>query len=99
MKLGYTNAANAIYWLYKPFCHQFGFRSFYLFGEQSVYPRDNTGTDLISYEEIVSQTAADSFDHIANLYAQSNASRADLQSWAKPTMGGSLTRRQRGHGL
>ncbi len=83
MRLGYTNAANAIYWLYKPFCHQFGFRSFYLFGEQTVYPRDNTGTDLVTYEEIVSQTAADSFDHIANLYAQSNASRADLQSWAE----------------
>jgi len=82
MELGYTRTANAIYWLYKPFCHQFGFRSFYLFGEQSVYPRANTGTELVTYEEIVTRTAMDSFDHIENLYASSADTMTDLQSWA-----------------
>jgi len=38
MKLGATLPANAIYRLYSPLCHQFGFRSFFLYGEQSFYP-------------------------------------------------------------
>ncbi|MEO1444161.1 MAG: hypothetical protein AAFV33_27450, partial [Chloroflexota bacterium] len=42
MHLGLERPAGTIYFLYKPFCHQFGFRSFFLFGEQSVYPRANT---------------------------------------------------------
>ena len=38
MKLGATLPAKAIYRIYSPLCHQFGFRSFYLFGEQAFYP-------------------------------------------------------------
>ena len=38
MKAGATLPANIIYTIYKPLCHQFGFRSFYLFGEQAYYP-------------------------------------------------------------
>ena len=38
MKAGATLPANIIYTMYKPLCHQFGFRSFYLFGEQAYYP-------------------------------------------------------------
>lgn len=38
MKLGAEAPARAIYTLYRPFCHQFGFRTFHLYGEQSVYP-------------------------------------------------------------
>jgi len=38
MKLGATFPAKAIYRIYSPLCHQFGFRSFYLFGEQAFYP-------------------------------------------------------------
>jgi uncharacterized membrane protein len=30
--------ARALYRLYSPLCHQFGFRSFFLFGEQAYYP-------------------------------------------------------------
>lgn len=38
MKAGATLPANIIYTIYKPLCHQFGFRSFFLFGEQAYYP-------------------------------------------------------------
>jgi uncharacterized membrane protein len=38
MKLGLTAPAQAIYTFYRPFCHQFGFRTIHLFGEQTVYP-------------------------------------------------------------
>ena len=38
MKAGATLPAQIIYRVYKPLCHQFGFRSFFLFGEQPFYP-------------------------------------------------------------
>ena len=38
MKVGAPLPASLIYTIYKPLCHQFGFRSFYLFGEQAYYP-------------------------------------------------------------
>ncbi len=38
MKLGAEAPANFIYRMYKPFCHQFAFRSFFLYGEQAYYP-------------------------------------------------------------
>ncbi len=39
MKLGATGPAHAIYTFYSALCHQLGFRSFFLFGQQSTYPR------------------------------------------------------------
>lgn len=48
MRLGATGAGRVIYTLYSPFCHQFAFRSFFLYGEQPVYPRasvPNSGWD------------------------------------------------------
>ena len=50
MKLGATAPANALYTLYSPMCHQFAFRSIFLYGDQSFYPRESVGTDLIPYE-------------------------------------------------
>jgi len=38
MEAGLDGAAHAIYTMYSPLCHQFGFRSFFLFGEQLYYP-------------------------------------------------------------
>src|SRR5687767_4264126 len=38
MKVGAQLPASVIYTLYKPLCHQFAFRSFFLFGEQPYYP-------------------------------------------------------------
>ena len=43
MKFGAEAPANAIYRMYKPLCHQFGFRSFFLFGEQFFYPLEEAG--------------------------------------------------------
>ena len=43
MNAGLRAPANIIYTIYKPLCHQFGFRSFYLFGEQSYYPLAEAG--------------------------------------------------------
>lgn len=38
MKAGVEAPARAIYTVYSPLCHQFGFRSFFLFGDQAYYP-------------------------------------------------------------
>ena len=55
MKAGATAPANIIYKMYSPLCHQFGFRSFFLFGEQPYYPLTETGiagegTNLLDFE-------------------------------------------------
>ena len=53
MKLGATGPANALYTIYSPFCHQFAFRSFFLFGEHATYPRDGASINQPPYEEYV----------------------------------------------
>ena len=61
MKTGASGIANQIYRIYKPLCHQLAYRSFFLFGEQSVYPRELANIDgLKSYEEV---TGFDPEDH------------------------------------
>lgn len=51
MKVGAPGPARAIYALYSPLCHQFGFRSFFLFGEQAVYPLREAGMQgLLDFE-------------------------------------------------
>ncbi len=53
MKMGATLPANVIYTMYKPLCHQFGFRSFFLFGEQSYYPLQEAGISGVkTFEQI-----------------------------------------------
>jgi len=49
MKAGATLPANVIYTIYKPLCHQFGFRSFFLFGEQPYYPLEETHMSGVIY--------------------------------------------------
>ncbi len=39
MKYGHEAFAKLIYKAYRPACHQLAYRSFFLFGEQAVYPR------------------------------------------------------------
>ena len=53
MHLGAEQPARTIYTIYAPFCHQFPFRSFFLFGEQPVYPRANTGSGWTPYEDYI----------------------------------------------
>jgi uncharacterized membrane protein len=51
MNAGATGPANVIYTIYKPLCHQFGFRSFFLFGEQAYYPLEEAHMDdVITFE-------------------------------------------------
>ena len=39
MRAGLTGVGEAVYAMYSPLCHQFAFRSWFLFGEQTIYPR------------------------------------------------------------
>ncbi|NDJ54042.1 MAG: DUF2085 domain-containing protein, partial [Chloroflexi bacterium] len=58
MQLGATGLGNAIYATYSPLCHQFAFRSWFLFGEQTVYPRERAGVERNgSFEDFASQEA------------------------------------------
>ncbi len=43
MKLDLTAPAKLIYTIYSPLCHQFAFRSFFLFGQQPYYPLKEAG--------------------------------------------------------
>ena len=58
MNAGLRGPGQVIYTLYSPFCHQFSFRSFFLFGDQAVYPREITGTDLTAFEDKAIQSEA-----------------------------------------
>ena len=52
MKAGLMQPATIIYRVYGSMCHQLAFRSWFLFGEQSAYPRESAGVDnLLSYEQ------------------------------------------------
>ena len=51
-KVGWESPAKVIYAVYKPFCHQLSFRSWFIFGEQAYYPRAMAGiSDVKTYEE------------------------------------------------
>jgi len=53
MNAGATLPARVIYTMYKPLCHQFGFRSFFLFGEQAYYPLQEAGiADVKTFEQV-----------------------------------------------
>jgi uncharacterized membrane protein len=52
MDSGLKGPATVIYTIYKPLCHQFGFRSFFLFGEQAYYPLAEAGIPNVkTFEE------------------------------------------------
>lgn len=46
MKMGYVGAAQLIYQPYKLVCHTYAFRSFFLFGDQVVYARSESGGEF-----------------------------------------------------
>lgn len=53
MKVGLVTPAAMIYRAYSVMCHQLAFRSFFLFGEQPVYPREAAGVkSLRTYGEV-----------------------------------------------
>jgi uncharacterized membrane protein len=52
MKANIVAPARVIYAMYSPLCHQLGFRSWFLFGEQLYYPRNLAGiSGLKTFEE------------------------------------------------
>lgn len=55
MEAGAELPARAIYMIYKPLCHQFGFRSFFLFGEQPYYPLAEANISGVKTFEQVTQ--------------------------------------------
>lgn len=50
LESGVTAPARVLYTIYSPLCHQFGFRSFFLFGEQAYYPLKEAGLPVIDFE-------------------------------------------------
>ena len=56
VEAGLPDAAQSIYSLYHPFCHQLAFRSLFLFGEQAFYPRE-----LANIEELMTYGEATDF--------------------------------------
>ncbi len=62
MHFGATGPARVIYTMYSPLCHQFAFRSWFLFGAQPAYPRAEANfPSLLPYETFRSNviTASD----------------------------------------
>lgn len=52
--------AKVIYAIYRPLCHQLTYRSFFIFGEQWVYPRELSGLPVNqSYEELTGNNPLD----------------------------------------
>jgi uncharacterized membrane protein len=56
MKSGANAPARVIYTIYSPLCHQFGFRSFFLYGEQAYYPLEEAGMNVIDFETVTGIT-------------------------------------------
>jgi len=70
MNAGLETPAKIIYTIYKPLCHQFAFRSFFLFGEQAYYPLAEAGIpDVRTFEEAINLTDI----HNPNSYARLEA--------------------------
>ncbi|MCK5053200.1 MAG: DUF2085 domain-containing protein [Anaerolineales bacterium] len=59
LKAGMTTPARVIYKIYGPLCHQLPFRSWFLLGEQPVYPLEIAGLEATSYEEIAGVSSID----------------------------------------
>jgi uncharacterized membrane protein/mRNA-degrading endonuclease RelE of RelBE toxin-antitoxin system len=61
MKTKHDTAANVIYKTYSAVCHQLAFRSYFLFGEQAIYPRELADIPgMITYEQVTKMNANDS---------------------------------------
>jgi len=52
MHFGQTGIGDAIYTIYSPVCHQFAFRSWFLFGPQDAYPRALAGVPGQTFEQV-----------------------------------------------
>jgi uncharacterized membrane protein len=60
MKVGYDTPAEWIYRVYGGMCHQFAFRSWFLFGEQTAYPRATAHVaGLLTYGQVTGLSESD----------------------------------------
>ena len=69
-RIGLAGPANLLYTLYSPFCHQFAFRSIFLYGEQAFYPRAAADTGYTSFEEyaVRSEAFLEQYRYWSNYY-------------------------------
>jgi uncharacterized membrane protein len=67
MKSGYQTPAYLIYRGYSAVCHQLAYRSFFLFGEQPVYPRTAAGVE--GYEPIGQVTDLGEGSNVEEIFA------------------------------
>lgn len=71
MKAGATGPAQVIYRIYSPLCHQFAFRSFFLFGEQPYYPLSEAGlNDVKTFEQVSGLEGLDNPSSFSRLQAR-----------------------------
>lgn len=71
MKSGSTVPARVLYTIYSPLCHQFGFRSFFLYGEQAYYPLKEARMNVLDFEAVTGITGL----HDPNDYSRLQARR------------------------
>lgn len=55
LRAGVEGPARVLYSVYSPLCHQMTQRSFFIFGEQPVYPREIAGTDYKPIEAYIDE--------------------------------------------
>lgn len=100
MRLGLEGPARVLYTMYSPMCHQFAFRSIFLYGEQPFYPRYNTGSPLIPFETFVEQLPEFAPDRVlpfpygavGNIYAFTGGYQgASREFLGNPQMGYKMT--------
>jgi len=71
MKAGWEIPAKAIYTVYSPLCHQFGFRSFFLFGEQAYYPLPEAGiAGMKTFDEVTGIQSLENPNSVTRLEAR-----------------------------
>jgi uncharacterized membrane protein len=71
METGAPGAARVLYKVYSPLCHQFGFRSFFIFGQQPYYPLREAGLKGIkTFEEVTGYDEVSDPYNVDRLYAR-----------------------------
>jgi uncharacterized membrane protein len=90
MEAGYEGAANVIYTVYGPMCHQFAFRSWFLFGDHLTYPREIAGSDQPSFESYALQDphfkGVDVYDWTADLQLKARSFHGNAQMGYKTAL-------------
>ena len=82
MNIGLQGPGRIIYTLYSPFCHQFAFRSFFIGGQQTVWPRELAGLEGKAFEDAA--LASPAFRELFARYAGLDVaaiSRTDLLTY------------------